>query len=295
MSTMSTEPLIPTDEHDELITALIAGRWWAIMEVEDLLRSSSEKGESEHLPSGQSWGIVEESPVPTAFPEEAPAPARPPKGPAPPARAPKGPVPSASLEGKLVPPVSPEEACALARSPEGASVSTASSKEAPSQARASLRKKITIPENIRLYLKRDVILTPLPLRPLKGPAPPARAPKEGPVPSTSPEEAPIPTVSPEEARAPAKSPEEEIVPPASPKEAPALARSPEKALEPIRFLKRSPGLATPLRGVPWKRLCPWRTGALDNVCLRQRRPHRKRSMPKKWKKKQNFTDGISTS
>ncbi|KAK2872500.1 hypothetical protein Q8A67_022397 [Cirrhinus molitorella] len=410
MSTMSTESLIPTDEHDELITALVAGRWWAIMEVEDLLRSSSEKGESEHLPSGQSWGIVEESPVPTAFPEEAPAPARspegapvpsaspeevylstvpheeapaparssegaplpivaseeapvltrspdgepvltaspeeapspnraalrrkitipenmrlyltrdviltplplrPPKGPAPPAKEPKeGPVPSTSPEGKSVPPVSPEEAhgsamssegapvpfpasekaSALTRPPEGETISAASLMKAPSQARASLRRKKIILENMRLYLKRDVILKPLPLSPLKGPAPPARAPKDGPVPSTFPEEALVPTVSPEKAHSPATSPEGELVPAASPKEAPALARSPQKAFGPtrspgkaavpIRFLKRAPGLAAPLRGVPWKRLCPWRAGALDIVNGVQTSPHKKQCVRK---------------
>ncbi|KAK2904753.1 hypothetical protein Q8A67_006552 [Cirrhinus molitorella] len=295
---MPTEPFIPSDEHDELITALMAGRWWAIMEVEDLLRSSSAKGEYEHLPSGQCWGIVEEAPVPTAFPEEAPAPARSPEGALVPSASPEGvyvstvpheeaPAPARSSEGAPVLTASPKEAPALARSPEGANVSTASSKEAPSQARASMRRKIMIPEKMRLYLKSDVILTPLPL---KGPALLSRAPKEGPVPSTSPEEAPVLTVSPEEAHAPAKSPEGELMPTASSKEAPALARSPEKALGPtrspgkaavpIRSINRATGPATPLRGVPWKRLCPWRSGALDNVGGVQTPPRKKQCVRK---------------
>ncbi|KAK2889252.1 hypothetical protein Q8A67_014627 [Cirrhinus molitorella] len=79
-----------------------------------------------------------------------------------------------------------EEAPALTRFPDGEPVLTASPDEAPSPTRAALR-TLMIPENMRLYLTRDVILTPLPLRSPKGPAPPARAPKARPVPSTSPE------------------------------------------------------------------------------------------------------------
>lgn len=151
---METEPFCPLDEHNELITALLAGRWWAIMEVEDLLRSSFEKNEC-GLISGQ-WEIVE---------------------------APQGtPVPDRHQQGEPVP----------AQSPVGAPKSDGYPQGAPVPARPPFRGKLRIPKKMRQHLTRDVVLTPLPLRSPKGPPTLAGTPKGEPVPTTSPEEAPVP-------------------------------------------------------------------------------------------------------
>ncbi len=80
-------------------------------------------------------------------------------------------------------------------------------------ARHKLRGQLKVPENMRLYLTRDVILTPLALRPPKGPPKFATTAKRAPVPVSSseklrkehqclpasPGKAPVPTSSPERA------------------------------------------------------------------------------------------------
>lgn len=173
-----TEPFSPLDEHDELITALLTGQWWAIMEVEDHLRSLCEKNEC-GLTSGH-WRIVE-------APQRAPV------------------LASSCFAGPL--------------------------REHPCQ---------TDPHREHLYLpsphswenweflkkmRRHVIMTPLSLKPPKGPSTLASTPKGAPVPTTSPKEAPVSNSSQEDAPMPTATPEEAPVPAVSPVESPVPARS----------------------------------------------------------------------
>ncbi|CAM4672328.1 unnamed protein product [Leuciscus chuanchicus] len=194
-----TEPLSPLDEH-ELITALRAGRWWAIMEVEDRLRSSFEKNGC-GLTSGH-WGIVE-------APQGAQAPARYQQGEPVPAQSPVGaPMPDGSPQGipvpkALVTTVSSEEAPVPALSSEEAPMYAGSPEEAPVPARSPFRRKVRIPYNV-----------------------PTTSPEEVPVPNSSQEEAPVPTASPEETPVPTTSSEEAPLPASSQEEAPMSTASP---------------------------------------------------------------------
>ncbi len=100
-----------------------------------------------------------------------------------------------------------------------------------------------VSKNIILFLKRDVILKPLPLKPPKGPPPrPAKTPKRN---SSAclicwgsncallvPKERPVPTSSQTKAPVPASSQEEAPVSTATAEEVLVPARSPEKVLMP---------------------------------------------------------------
>lgn len=133
-------------------------------------------------------------------------------------------MPGSFSEAALVPTLGQEEVPVRLLSPEEALVADGSRQGAPVPARHQLRGKLKIPQNMRLYLTRDSILTPLPLRPPKGPPPrPAMTPKGAPVPASSPGEAPVPTRSPEEAPVPVSAQVEAPVP----KETP-VASSPQE-------------------------------------------------------------------
>ncbi|XP_042572633.1 nascent polypeptide-associated complex subunit alpha, muscle-specific form-like [Cyprinus carpio] len=217
---MSAMHYSPIDEHDELITALLAGRWWAIMELDDLLRSSSKK-ECGDLTSGQWREIVE-------APQGAPVTPQYQQGELVPARSPEKdqeevPVPGLFPEAALVATVGQQEVPVPILSLEEVLVADGSPQGAPMPSRKQLKGKLKIPQNMRLSV-RDAILTPLPLRPPKGPPPkPAKYPNGAPVPASSPGEAPVPTRSPEEAPVPASAQVEAPVP-----KEPPVASSPQE-------------------------------------------------------------------
>ncbi len=159
---------MPFDEHERLITALLAG-WWAVMEIEDHIHSSREKGECGDLPTDQEIEAQQGAPVPFSSKQEVSVPSRTPKGP-------------------TVPEESQREVPVLSRNLKGATVPDRSEHEAPVP---PLRQKLKILENMRQYLTRKSILIPLPLRQPMGWPIPAAAHEQAPVPVVSPEEAPV--------------------------------------------------------------------------------------------------------
>ncbi|XP_026122095.1 mucin-17-like [Carassius auratus] len=226
MLIQKTKTFIPFDEHEELITALLAGRWWAVMEVEDLLRSSCEKGEFGDLPTDQEVEAPQAAPVSAASPEEAPV---------------------------------------LARTLQGATAGNGSQQEATVPARPSLCRKLRVPENMRQYVTRNIILTPLPLRQPMGRPTSSRAPvptaspeqslsvaypEDAPDLARTPEDTPMPGVSPKGAPLPAMSPLKSSVLAAYPEEAPVLTTSPEGAPLPARSSKGAHVPAASLEAAP---------------------------------------------
>ncbi len=117
-------------EHEELITALLAGWWWAVMEIEDHLHSSCEKGECGVLPTDQEIEAQQGAPVPFSSKQEVSVPSRTPKGP-------------------TVPEESQREVPVLSRNLKWATISDRSEHEAPVP---PLRQKLKILENMRQYL-----------------------------------------------------------------------------------------------------------------------------------------------
>ncbi len=196
-------------------------------------------------------------------------------------------MPGSFPEAALVPTLSHEEAPVSAlyqekvpgptSSPE---VADRSLQEAPVPARHKLRGQLKVPENMRLYLTRDVILTPLALRPRRdhqslpqlqkehqslylplknseGAPVPACIPWKAPVPTSSPERAPVHTMSSMEAPVPASSQEEAPVP-ASYQEDEMPALSQEEAPVPTATTKEVLVPAMPQR----KHQCLPRMGVL---------------------------------
>ncbi|XP_052414005.1 mucin-17-like [Carassius gibelio] len=226
-----------------------------------------------------------------------------------PIRQPMGrPIPAASYVQAPVPAASPEEAPVLARILQGPTAANGSQQGAPVSARPSLCRKLRVPENMRQYVTRNIILTPFPLRQPMGRPTSSRAPfptasSEQPLSAASPVEAPVPARSNEGAPMSCASPREIPVPPTSPEGVPVLsalqeevpvpagssegaavstvpARSYGESARPIRSHKRAHRLTTCPQGSPQKRSSPWSNEASDKVGMVQLPPLKKKQCMK---------------
>ncbi len=140
MLLQKTETFMPFDEHEEFITGVLVGRWWAVMEIEDHLRSSCEKGECGDLPTDQEIEAPQGATVPFSSKQEVPVPSRILKG----TVVPNGsqqvvPVSSRTPKGPTVPEESQWEVPVLSRNLQVSTVPDGSQQEAPVPARPPLR------------------------------------------------------------------------------------------------------------------------------------------------------------